>query len=471
MAMKPLLKRVAGPGKEPSPGVAAPASSGPGAAAGAPGSSPVDLLLSLEAAARAAATPLELAHVIANDWRRLVPCGQAFVFRLRSGRSRMVTASAQSSVERTSPLVVALEQGVADRLRANPARAPVLTTMAELAGREAADHPFPHCCLLPLATRDGRIFAAVLLARNAAWTERDVALAARLAESYGHAWAALLGRAGLRDRSWRRFVTPLVLAVLLGLAFIPVPLTAMAPAEVVPRDAVVVNAPLDGVVASVEVSPNDTVRKGDVLVRFVDTAARGRFEVAEQSVAVARAREQRLLQAAFQDKTARRELAVAAAELGLAEAERDAAREQLERSVVRAEQDGVAVFAGRKDIEGRPVSTGERLMTLADPALVEFRIELPVKDALLAREGAAVRIYLDADPLAPLDATVVEAAFHATPQPAGGLAFVLRANLAGDGPLPRLGYRGTAQVRGETVSLGYMLLRRPITALRQHVWL
>ncbi len=152
--------------------------------------------------------------------------------------------------------------------------------------------------------------------------------------------------------------------------------------------------------------------------------------MAEQNVAVARAREQRLTQAAFADRAARRELAVAAAELGLAEAERDAARDVLERSTVRADRDGVAVYASRKDLEGRPVSTGERLMTIADPALVEYRIELPVKDAMLAREGAAVRIYLDSDPLAPIDATVTEAAFHATPQAGGGLAFVLRAQAA-----------------------------------------
>ena len=33
--------------------------------------------------------------------------------------------------------------------------------------------------------------------------------------------------------------------------------------------------------------------------------------------------------------------------------------------------------------------------------------------------------------------------------------------------LPRLGVRGTAQVSGDDVSLGFYLFRRPITALRQ----
>lgn len=432
---------------------------------------PADLLLALEAAARAAATPLELVHAIANDWRRLVPYGQAWVLRGPPRRCRVVAVSSQSSVDRTSPAVVAVERGVSRRLRAAAGAAPQTLDLAELGEPDLSELPFPHLCLVPLATREGRVFGAVMLARQEAWADRDVALAARLGESHGHALAALVGRAGVAARPWRTAVTASVVAGLLALAVVPVPLTVMAPAEVVPRDAATVNAPLDGVVAAVDVAPNATVRKGEVLLRFVDTAARGRFDVAEQNVAVARAREQRLMQAAFQDKAARRELAVASAELGLAEAERDAARDQLQRSTVLAERDGVAVFASRKDLEGRPVSTGEKLMTIADPERVEFRVELPVKDSILAREGLPVRVYLDSDPLAPIEASITEAAFHATPQPSGGLAFVLRAQAAAGAPLPRAGYRGTAQVRGETVLLGYLLLRRPITALRQQLWL
>lgn len=441
------------------------------AAAPATGPSPADLLLALEGAARAAATPLELVHGIANDWRRLVPYGQAWVMRGPPGRCRVVAVSSQSSVERTSPAVVAVERGVARRLREGSGRAAQAFALADFGEPDLAELPFPHLCLVPFATRSGVVFGAVLLARQGAWTERDIALAARLGDSYGHALAALVGRAGVAARPWRTIATAAVVAVLAALALVPVPLTVMAPVEVVPRDAETVNAPLDGVVASVEVAPNAAVRSGDVLVRFVDTTARGRYEVAEQNVAVARAREQRLTQAAFQDKAARRELAVAAAELGLAEAERDAAREQLQRATVRADRDGVAVFASRKDLEGRPVSTGEKLMMIADPDRIEFRIELPVKDSILAREGAPARVYLDSDPLAPIDVTVTEAAFHATPQPGGGLAFMLRATAAAGGPLPRIGYRGTAQVRGDTVLLGYLLLRRPITALRQQLWL
>ncbi|EPN71275.1 hypothetical protein A235_02736, partial [Pseudomonas syringae pv. actinidiae ICMP 19079] len=57
-------------------------------------------------------------------------------------------------------------------------------------------------------------------------------------------------------------------------------------------------------------------------------------------------------------------------------AERDYARELLKRSEVRAERDGIAVFADAQRWLGKPVQTGERLLEIADPSQAELRIEL-----------------------------------------------------------------------------------------------
>lgn len=81
-----------------------------------------------------------------------------------------------------------------------------------------------------------------------------------------------------------------------------------------------------------------------------------------------------------------------------------------------------------------------------------------------------MRIYLDSDPLNPLDGVLERATYHATPMPGGGLAFVLYAKLP-KGEAPRIGYRGTAQVFGDDVTLVYYVMRRPLTALRQMVGL
>lgn len=431
---------------------------------------PLAILLGLESAAREATTSVELSHIIATDWRKLVKAGQAFVCRFSAGRVRVVAVTGQSGVEPTSPLICAVQDGLRAMLKKDKGPQARLFTTVDFGPKIAAgfsDYPFTHFCLKPLTLSNGRIFAAVLLARDVAWSEQEIPTIDRLGGAFAHAWQALEGKRRLSVSPLRRLATPVGLALLVGAGFIPAPLTTLAPVEVVGLNPDYVSAPIDGVVRSIDVEPNAIVAKGDVLAHFVDTSLRGRAAVAEQNVLVAQAKERRLAQAAFTDRAARRELAVAEAELGLALAESDAAREALERTILRASRDGVAVYQNRAELEGKPVSTGERLMAVADPAAVEYRIALPVKDAILAREGARVRVYLDADPLAPLEATLYAVSFHATPSPGGGLSFTLRAQRDDDGPAPRIGFRGSAQIYGDIVPLGYYLLRRPLTLFRQ----
>ncbi len=443
----------------------------------APDPEPVDtsglgLLLGMEAAARSAQTPVELLHLIASDWRKITRADQIFVFRHRRGVLSTQAVSNQSSVDRTAPLIVDLEESLGKYWAGLETKGLQRLTREDLDVVPASpvfDYPHRNLCLLPLKLRgSGEIFTLVMLARDLPWTEQETPLLQRLAATFAHAWEALVGPAKLREAPWRRYLVPGGAAALVILGLLPVPLTALAPVEVVGRDPVLVSAPIDGVVKRVEVELNQPVKEGDVLLTFVDTSLRGRADVAEQNVAVAQAKERRMAQAAFTDRNARRELAITEAELGLALAERDAARDLLDRSVIRAERAGIAIYQNRADLEGKPVSTGERLMQVADPQTVEYRIELPVKDAIVAKEGAPVTVYLDADPLASLGAKLTAVSFHATPVPGGGLAFILRALPDESGATPRIGFRGTAQVSGHRVPLGYYLLRRPFTMVRQH---
>lgn len=433
----------------------------------------LEVLLAVEAEARACASLVELAHVAANETRRVVRCGQVIVFGLKGRKATVLAVTGLSSLDRSSPLLQDLERALA---RAAPTGAePAVLTLDDLRGGEPAslaDFAFAHLVVVALRDRAGTPFAGLLLAREEGWTERDLPLVERLAGTYAHAWAALAPRRLRLPRfAPLRLVLPAGALLLAAAGFIPVPLAALAPVEVVARDPEVVAAPLDGVVKTIEVAPNEEVRPGTVLLRLVDTALRGRLEIAERAVDVAGARERRLAQAAFNDPNARRDLAVAAAELRQALAERDAAQEQLARTVVSAEKAGVAVYTSRKDWEGRPVSTGERIMQIATPGDVQLRVDMPVKDAIVVRDGAPVRAYLDADPLTALSGTLTQASYRATPLPGGGLAFTLIAGLDPGQPAPRIGYRGTAQVFGDKVPLAYYVLRRPLTAIRQMVGL
>ena len=106
-------------------------------------------------------------------------------------------------------------------------------------------------------------------------------------------------------------------------------------------------------------------------------------------------------------------------------------------------------------------------MRIADPSRVELTVNLPVGDAIVLEKGAPVKLYLDADPLNAVEATLDSASYHATPDAAGVLSYTVRADFAEGVEPPRIGLRGTAQIHGERVTLFYYLFRKPLAAIRQ----
>ena len=88
---------------------------------------------------------------------------------------------------------------------------------------------------------------------------------------------------------------------------------------------------------------------------------------------------------------------------------------------------------------------------------------------MVLSDGARIKVFLDSDPMNPLEATLVKASYRAQPDKRDILSYSLRAELAdNDAELPRIGVQGTAQVFSEKASLAYVLFRRPITAFRQY---
>jgi multidrug resistance efflux pump len=170
-------------------------------------------------------------------------------------------------------------------------------------------------------------------------------------------------------------------------------------------------------------------------------------------------------QRAFTDADSSARLDLLAARVEQKRAELDYAHQLLARSEIRAERDGIAVFADAERWTGKPVQTGERLMQLADPVQAELRLELPVGDAIALQPGAEVALFLDSDPLHRHVAQLERAAYEAQTTAAGQLAYRLDATFVEASP--RIGLRGTAKLYGERAPLAYYLLRRPLAALRQ----
>lgn len=428
-------------------------------------------LLRVEAAMREARDAEELTILALNETRKIARARQMlFADVSPSGVLRLTRVSGLPTLDRDAPVVRWLERALAEAFPpAVVGKRATAFLSDDRIDEEGGAHPFRHALWTPLSLRGGPPFAAMVALRETAWSEGDIALAERLADTAGHAFATLRASAPRAVRRRRRLWLALAtVAALLALA-VKAPMTTLAPAEIVGRDAFVIAAPIDGVIERIAVPPSASVQKGDLLVQYVDTTQRNQFEVARRDVEVAEARLRQVSQASFFDEKARREIAQARAELALKVAERDFARAQYDKTKVRAPRDGIAVYADPKEWVGRPISTGQRIIDLADARQVEIRIDLPVSDVIMLKDGAKTRLFLDSEPLRPIPGRVVGVSYAARQIEGRGLVYRVEARVDEGVEPPRLGARGTAQISGEEAPLGFYLFRRPLAWARQKV--
>jgi multidrug efflux pump subunit AcrA (membrane-fusion protein) len=256
---------------------------------------------------------------------------------------------------------------------------------------------------------------------------------------------------------------------LVATLFIRVPLSVLAPAELVPSDPAIIRAPLDGVIDRVLVTPNQRVARHDALFEFDRTNLQNRLQVAYLSLATLQAEYRQKAQQALYEQTSKAQLAVLQGEIAEKEAEVNYLREMNARGLVSSPRDGLVLFDDPTEWEGRPAVTGERVMVVADEQAVEVEAWLSPADAIPLDEAAEVKLYLNADPLQPVVASLAYVAHEAIERPDGHYAYRLRAKLTESGQPPRVGLKGTAKVRGSGVSLAYWVLRRPLAAAR--AWL
>ena len=432
-------------------------------------------LLRLEGEARGARSVSELAILIANETRPVLRARQIFVLTgTASSKWRLTAASGLAKVDPNVPLIQWIEETIA-RLRNDAGLAAncefVMQSSADAANETARLYPFREAFWFPLKDNQGALFAGVLMLRDEPWGSGDAVLATRLSQTFAQAWYWIATNNRLRPSlKIKPLYAGLGLTAAFACALLPVSMTTLAPLEIAPRDAMIVTAPMDGVLEAIPIEPNSAVKAGETLVKFADTNLRNRLEVAEREVQVADAKVKKTLLLAVSDVRGRHELAIARAELTVKTAERDYARDLFSRAEIKATAGGLAMFGDKRELLGRPVTVGEKIMEIADPAHVELRVDVPVGDAIILKSGARVKVFLDSAPLTPLEAKVVRADYQAKTHEAGVLAFRVTAELADPNAAPpRLGIRGTAQIYGDSVPFFFYVLRRPIAGLRQWI--
>jgi multidrug efflux pump subunit AcrA (membrane-fusion protein) len=434
-------------------------------------------LLQLEKEARHADSLTALGFLMVNDSHRLVNYDHALLWRFnRVGRIKIEAASGASFTDDNAPFVrwaMALSKELLqDRANAASIHQVEVDKLSPRVAKEWQERAHGDALWCPfIDPKHGVRAGLILFRREPAWRDSELTLLERLTDAYAHAWAALGGYAGFgvrhKKHPLRRLLVVVVLAALVALSFVPVHESVLVPGEVIAARPIVVSAPISGTIAAIQVQPNQSVNVGDPLFNLNDTEERNRYLIAQESLAVAEAELLSAEQKAFQSRESKSEVSLLRAKVREQQAEVNYLKDVLERMQVRAERDGIAVFTDPNDWLGKPVSVGEKIMSLADPAQTEIQLNVPVADAISLSEGARVLLFLNTDPTRPHEAQLYQAAYEAEPTPDQRLVFRAKARFQNSDNLPRIGLKGTGKIYGKQVKLYYYLFRRPVAALRQ----
>lgn len=441
--------------------------------------------LELSRRARRAVDVVELGFIGVNDTHLLAPYRQAVLWSEEGGVSSL---SGVLQPEANAPYVHWLKRACKFLIDERETACAVDADVLPVEEANEWEEWLPAYGLwIPLAAGEGDDLpgrGGFLFARDEPWEANEIAMLGEWIDVWRHAWHAKYKPSPWSFQRWRdlalAYFKPAdgmkwwqqrrakwAIGVAVVLLF-PVRLTVLAPGELVPANPAMIRAPLDGVVGTFFVKPNQLVKAGQPLFDFDQAPIVARSEIAAQSLATAEAEYRQFAQSALTDQKSKAQLAIVQGKIEERKAEADYLRGQLERSHVVAPQDGIALFDDPTEWIGKPVTTGERIMRVAAPEDVEVEAWLPVGDAVPLETGAPVSLYLNASPLFSVSASVRYASHDAVQRPDGSYAYRVRASLNGSTG-HRVGLKGTAKLNGDWVPLGYWILRRPLASIRQMV--
>ena len=416
----------------------------------------------------------DTALVAVNAFAALVGAGQAVMWRRHFGRPRIVAVAGLASVERHTDFTHWFELLAGQFLGPGNALIQLIPDVFDdtYLRTDRGLYLLEHSRHLPLRDSDSHVIGGIFVARDHGFSSEEIEILGRFAHSVVRVLMRWQVCAGLRRSQWFQFARRLAVILLpLGtftaILMTPVRQSAIGSVEVSARDAMPITATQDGVIERVLVRPNQQVHTGTPLVRYDGAVVRSKLFVAQQNVGVAQAELDRTTGKAFGDENARTELRTLRARVEEKSAETRYLDELAHRLEIHSTAVGVAIFRDAEEWIGRSVQSGERIMMLADPGKVWLTLYVPVEEAIPLSETPAIEFNLDIDPLRTRRARVVESAYEAVILPDGRAAYLMHAVLDSGDPLPRIGLKGMARIYGDRSILGYLLIRKPLRALRR----
>lgn len=417
-------------------------------------------LLTLERQAQDCRTPEELFHVIVNDSRKLVLYNRMIVWTEGVWGASLERVSGNETLDAESQYGADLKHAIRAAHRG--------LSGGNIVDCSDASAQTPRY-LIPFYSPRCGLVGGMVLERDTSLEEHEREIVKELARSYTPIFALLqksswsgLGGSGIRKVLHKKYIAIGIVAVLLC----PARLSTTVPAEIVPKGAKLMTAPFGGLIGKVLVEPGAEVKEGDVLAEMDSTALAADEDIAYQDWKVTEATFSRVSRESLASPEKRGDLGVLEADIQEKKIRYDYAKSQRQKAQIRAASSGIAVFSSKSELEGQPVQTGDMIMKIANPAQSEILLRIPVRSLIPVQEGNDVTVYFNARPFGGYDATLKTIGYEASPDPDGLLTYKMTATLNDQGDT-RIGWQGTAKIKGHWTVLGESLIRRPILMLRQ----
>ena len=333
--------------------------------------------------------------------------------------------------------------------------------------------------------------AGLLLCREDSWTDQDIALLKEWADMWIHAWKkmyapSLTGEIYQLGQSFKKWLTlsdgqndqdflsslwknkrRRYFLIIIGILLIPVPLTILAPAELVASQPAVIRVPIEGVVDEFFVKPNEKVVEGQPLFKLDLTSLKSRLQIAQQETQVASTEYRQSTLQSLNDPKSRTQLAPQEGKASEKKLESEYIKDLLEKAQIKSPREGVAIFDDPSQWIGKPVQAGERVMIVANEKEMEIEAWVAPNNAIQLPPNAKVTLYLNTSPLTPIEGVVKSIGYEAIQRPDATYAYRLRAIVQGSHMNQRIGLKGTAKISGRYVPMAYWIFRKPLAFARQ----
>lgn len=311
---------------------------------------------------------------------------------------------------------------------------------------------------------DGKVLGSLIFISTSGFSKDSLVLANHCAETL----SLVLGSFGKSSYfPWKNWFRYGIVAAMVGFIFmIKIPMFTLGNAQVIPKDPIIITAPMNGVVKKVNVKSSDIVRKGELLVTFDDIEIRGKQRVAAQTINISASEMVKQERASFFDPGIKNKLEESRAEKAVRSMEYHAITSQLGKLSVSSPSNGTVVLDDPIALVGKPVKAGEKLLSIVNPQNIQVEFYVPVHESNVFKVGSAANIYLDYDPMHPITAVVSDIAYEPIVTSSNILSYKGHLKIDSNQSIPAIGMCGKVKIKDEEATLFWYLFKKPLTYVR-----